>query len=337
MTEPLAANRSLLDRHALIDSALTNPETFRQTVQNAMRNFLPRERALVAPLTKYGFDPTILFDAWNSELRDQRASLIASRDSATFQRSIAKHLLLSTSQSGATVDRLVKQRDAELVELFVEHLFPIEKRRSRYHQIAAHNILRMSDSSLASLIAHYNDAAMAVSVGEEYSITSIDPHASFLRRAGSKQAIRRERRALYAQESRRLTAIRRQQKHLSRLFDGLVGTLFNLPIEYVVITAARQNFHKALLKQPDQDTVALATTVSRRVVEELLAVLPLELSQNDRHAQATQLEEIVWKIIQRSTVEVNQIMAALKELRELRDEQETIETNRGARRAVIAR
>ncbi len=320
-------DRNIPLRHRLTDDALNDTEAFRQHATETLRHFIPRERQLMQRLVGIQPDAWAIFDRWNDELKEDRAAILLARDDRAFQTSLKKNLLLTDNQVSVTAEKLITDRDTQLVERFIHTLFPEHSKKTVIAQKTISQLLRYKEAHIISLFDHYAQAVITRDVAREHHVTIIDPHARWWKRVSAKRHIRRERRQRLRQETRQLRRLHQSTVHIKK--HPLVDDLSRLPIEFVVISAAKTRFDKAVAKKiaPLEDAAPQSTVLFEDSMKplrtEYLSRLKKNTSAEAAQEQLVSFNQLMWRVFRLSQTEINHIMVALKQLRE-NDEQRTI-------------
>lgn len=335
-------DRDLTERHALIDILLTNPEEFHVHASTVLRNYTQNERTLVTHLLSAKRSALDFFDDWEANIKDLREEINEARTNKSFARSLAKYLHLTGPQSNISVEALVKQRDAQIVEHFLDKHYPSEQRRLQRARQAAKHILRYSPEHIESVRSHYISATLVYGVSREYGVTVVDPQEGRYAQFKARRAIREERADQARSDARSIKRLTKQIKSLRRESRGLVGVIADLPVEFITIVSAKSQYEKKLARKqigaaeiPDT-RVTLFDEATASLRETYIATLDSSLTAKQKQAQLSQYADTLWRIFMMSSGEINQLMTRLGQLRTLQDQISTITQAADRRAATLA-
>jgi hypothetical protein len=338
----LIVDRDRSERHAFVNSVLTNPEAFRITAQNTLRVYTQNERSLVTDLLSSPNGALMFFDRWEADIKTLRQEIDEARSNKTFARSLAKYLLLSDPQSSVSADGLVKQRDAQIVEQFLNALYPPEDRRHLRARRAARRILRYSPDHITSLLRHYISATLALGVAKEYGVTVLDPITGWYTQSKARRAIRLERIELSRATKKEIKRLTRQMNRLRNQQAGLVGQVYDSPIELVTILATKTRYEKKLMKLevPSVDLatqrIALFDEETKQLRRTFATTLPSSQTADEKQAALIHYSDLLWKLFMMSSVETHQLMTVLGQLRALQDQLQATQQAAALRAATVA-
>ena len=339
----MALHYSIVDReyaqlHAIIDTALTNPEQFRRDARAAYRSFLPKERTATSRLHHQTFTAYDFFIHWEASLKEARTHLRESRRDKTFQRSLTKHLALAPVELEQTTTSIITSRDHQLINRFLDQLYPLYERRTKTPRKAAVHLLRWSDTHLYSLRDHLILAVLYKVVSERYNITYIDPFSPLLQRIGDFQAIVSQRRKMNRNDRRALHRINKQHTQIAREHHSLIQRIDESGIELITILAARASYEKKLAKldvtEAKDPEIRLALFHQETKKIHSLVVRDKNMTLEETQQNQERLSSLLLTIFTLSNVQKNLLMNQMKKFHELTKEYNEIAAFRDRRKAA---
>ncbi|MDB5184132.1 MAG: hypothetical protein JWO07_813 [Candidatus Saccharibacteria bacterium] len=328
MNAPLNIDqRELAVKQQLTDIALTDREQFRTQAQTALLHFARRDRNT---LTRIETKATTAYDVlgtWSDQLRPLRAQLEARRSEPAFRAAIKKQLVLMDNELDSKVQELIDDRLFEVQIAFLDDLYPTNS-EARSH---AKNLLSRPDLELNELLARLTECILYMTIADNNGISVVDPHSRLFRRIGSRQRVRRERRATKRLQRERLSYIARREKELMNLNGGLLRAISDNGWDLVTVISLRNTYDKRVNALPKKDSasalkrLAIFEKVTQQFRDDYVqhmstGKMSLELTRK----LTTEVDSLLLRIFDLSMVQKNQLLIQSREHRELTTERQTL-------------
>jgi hypothetical protein len=309
---------------SLVREAQVRPLIFRRHARHALRNFSRKERRLSLKLNGDVTDSLYFYTQWEKQLVPQLETLQQASKAKTLRKELSQRLLFEDQEIDGVLASLIAQRSSELTQQLLDDAY---KRSERKALKAARRFMARPLDENIDFIKRDIQYRLYKQVAREERITLYDTHTFLFRRL--VQLLRETR------QVRRLTRrTKRQQRKNNRIIstleqqnDGLIASLFALRIDLISIRSAYQSYEKALKKLPESGRkspskqLALYEKETASLREAHLESIAGIHGLQDIQRAATEIDAILLRIFDLNNREYNQLMAQLKQYRDLQREQ----------------
>lgn len=330
-------DREQAKRQQITDSYLTDVENFRSEATVAFKNLSSSERALLKGLETTEMTSYTVLAMWNNKLRPLLNELHAQKSDESFKKSMSKHLIMNESQTADKIDYLVKARRAEVFEDFIYDLYPISKDdqsdKISNQRENARNLLSLPEVKIEQIMNRQIDYILYEDTALKNGVSVVDAHSGFLRRFITATRVRSEQKKAIVAEDARLAFISSRLDEIMGMNDGLIGQILAKKWDLIVILGMRNQYEKKvgeLAKDKANNAIKRLAIYDKETMdfrneqsEKLVVSAEQSSLQTTRHI-TEEIDNLLLRIFDLTTIQKNQLLLQTKEYRELVAEQTTI-------------
>lgn len=322
--------RELALKQQLSDLALTNREQFRTQATATYRHFSRRDRKQVHSIESREVTAYDILGAWQDQLQPLQKQLQSKRTDQTFRVTIKKQLILGASELDAKINELIDSRIVEVRTAFLNQFYATDSKQ----WYSLQQLIQQSDQELQDLLSRLTEYSLYTIVARENTITIIDPNSHLFTRLGQGRRVRHERKKTSRQRQERLAYIDQREKELLRSNGGILAAIMKKEWDLVTIISMRNQYDKRIgaMAKKDRSSALKRLAVFEKVTQQFRndyieqatsAKMSLELTRQ----LSEEVDALLLRIFDLSTVQKNQLLVQSKEYRELIVESKNIVTN----------
>lgn len=299
----------------------TSPLSFRISASTAAENLTPADRKLLRRASTKDVSAYQLLSEWHTLVASEIEDLQPARKSVALRNALSKQLRLSASAATELAGQLVDEQAAKLRETFLNYRYDAHEKA----RFVASNILSRPADEVADLYERLTSYELHQKVACESGITFYDVHASLPKRLYQKIRARRQIKRYNKRQSRRLKAISARQQELKAYGHAIVSRILLLELDTVLVLDAHRQYKKQLDKlKPENITPAkrlsLFTSATKKIREAHTAKQSTTDKLADLQSALKTLDDVLVELFDMTDTGRNQLMAHLKEYRDLERE-----------------
>jgi hypothetical protein len=329
-------SREQAKRQQIVDSLLTNLETFRAEATKVYNDYNPKERALLDSLEANDITSYNILAAWEDELQPLRQILHNKLSESTFRTLLVKNLVLKEEETQPKIEQIIAERNLEILNNFVLRFYPIENNKKDAYKMQREQLtkmLSMPEFEIEQLRNHQVNYMLYKEIAAQNHVTVVDSHVSLFKRIRANARIRAERKKTINSENERLSYIDRRIKELSAVNNGLLVDIFNKKWDLMVILNLRNQYDKKVGKLSETEaknaikrlTIFDAETLEFKIEQTEKIIANSDQVNLETTREITKdIDSLLLRIFDLTTIQKNQLLLYTKEYRELTQEKVTI-------------
>lgn len=338
--------REQAKRQEIVDLFLTDLELFRIKAAKSFKVFNKTERRMLSRITPKGMHSYQIMAAWDDSLRVIIEKLEQKRRDDSFKKSIVKNLVLNEGETKSKIERIISEREREVVEQFLELIYNNNRRRDRYRKERkyARRLFMTPNSRVATLKEHQVDYMLFREIAYSNKIAVVDSNDWFLKRMITRLQIWRERKNTIKLEDERINFIDNRVASLNMASDGIVREIMEKDWDLVSVIALRNRYEKKIKNLPKEDSknavkrLAIFDQETSQFREE--QALKIALNSDQASLETTRqitrdVDALLLRIFDLTNIQKNQLVLQIREYRELTEEQDSIRDRRIKREKAL--
>lgn len=327
-------DREQSKRQIILNSLLTNVESFRSDATKAFSDFTLKERSTLDAIEADDITSYSVLSAWEQELMPIQQSLAARRTDDNFSKLLIKNLILNNDETQPKINQIISKREIEVLHNFTNQIYPINEHDEYSEQRQQANILlSRPESDIFQIKNHQIDYILYGEIAKSNNITVIDLHTSFFNRIKGNLRLRSERKKTVKAENERLKFIKNRLEILSNMNGGLIVEIFEKKWDLITIISLRNQYEKKINKLSVDDAKNAVKRLSIFDAEthkfkneqiEKLSINSDQVSLEITRSITENIDNILLRIFDLTNIQKNQLLLYSKEYRELQAEQTAI-------------
>jgi hypothetical protein len=326
---PRISQNELQAKQQMTDMLLTDREAFRAQAASALRQYSRRERKLLRSIETVDLSAYDVLIDWRDMLHPLRMQLESKRLDKQFHTAMVKQLVLRESEADAKIRQLIDDRLVEVdAEFIAQRYSPVAKQYA-----SACKFLQLPEQELSELLAHLVAASLVQIVAHEHDTHVVDAHASLWQRMVARSRVRRERKQLRRKQAERLAYITKRQQELTQANGGLLFKIADKGWDLIVIISMLNQYEKRIkaLSTDDAKSAVKRLAVYEKTTKEFRDTYIETVSAGHKEsglefarAITKEVDDLLLRIFELSTIQKNRLLIDSKEYRELEAERQAI-------------
>lgn len=322
-------------RQEIVDQLLTDIELFRTKATKAYMQFNQKERNKLEKIETKNLPSYQIMAKWEDDLKPLIEKLESKRSEDSFKKSITKNLFLNKDEIQKKADQLVDLRTTEVVENFVNDIYPIGENKDiyRYERESAKKLFSLPLARVQVLKDHQVDYLLFREIAHQNKVSVNDPANWFVVRIINRLRIRKERKKVIKTENQRLLSINKRLEELSDINENIIHDIQDKKWDLMIVLGLRNQYEKKIseLSKTDQKNavkrLAIFDKETAKFREE--QIKKIALSSDQAGLEITRkitkdVDSLLLRVFDLSNIQKNQLVLQIKEHRELLQERSVI-------------
>ncbi|MFZ2545030.1 MAG: hypothetical protein WAW80_03565 [Candidatus Saccharimonadales bacterium] len=319
--------RDLALKQNIIDLALTDRETFRTQATTALRRLGRDDRKLLKGVASKEIAVYDILSAWHDTLQPLLEQLESKRTDHVFRTSIKKLLILEEKTLDTKINELIDSRISEARVSFIDKIYSTNS-DMRYNAML---LLQHPKYELDELLSRFTEYILYRKIAVDNNITLVDAHSWLIRRILNGIKVKRERNTALRNHQERLAYIDKRINELLSQNDGLLDAILKREWDLITIISIRNQYDKRINTLSKKDSASalkrltLFEELTRKFRDDYVEnVVTAKTSLQTTRRLKEEVDTLLLKIFDLSTIQKNQLLIQSKEYRELAIERQSL-------------